>query len=812
LNPETVEFDIQKIGVFNTHVSNLRVGKGLSIDSVNMRYGIDGLSSFQLKTVSISGLRVHADLDADNRMKIDGLNLREASGEPSGGPDLSFLPYLPGKILLENSTLELNTVKGKFVIPFTIMASLTPEDGKINLQARCYPFGEKIEVRMTYDLRSGLEFLKTEAASFDLSHLNPLLLKISDDIKLTGPVNFSLETTSPLKKWQLSLSRFGILTPFEATLMDFSTQVFIHDSAIRLVGTGGMSASMLPAFPIEYGLTLDRKKRTHYVLSLNTPKLKSYEINHPSISAALKNLQLHATLQGSLEKSKGNIIVNMKNGRIDRQTEKISFDQTEIRSNIESDLTQTGRGFHSTLNLIARKLHIASDQVTARFPSVCVAGEFGLKNKGQKSQPGAGNTPFARLTFKASNGSVSSAEFKTTASGIDVEMPIQYPYTGKTKYGTYTIPKISYDNQYYFRTSGRLIQTGVEKIKITGGVKFQTLPGLFTQFTSRIGFKKGLEASLDFKTNPVRLNAADIEKFFPGQVTGADIDVKIFARGNARYLHHQLKTSMHLDITDSRLLIPDMKFAATGISAALDLNDLVVPESIPGQVLAIESVEMNKIKISDVKIRYSIEDARTLLIENILFKWCNGLVSSESIRIPQETNAYALTLYCDRLELAQLLKQTGTFHANGTGTLNGRIPIFYEDGNISFDNGFLFSTPGSGGKVIVANTDKITAGIPMDSPQFSQLDLAREALKDFDYKWAKLNFNTFEDTLYVNMELDGKPSRTLPFEYKKELGRFVRVDASSPGSNFQGIKLDVNLNLPFNEVMKFGNKLKSILD
>ena len=88
----------------------------------------------------------------------------------------------------------------------------------------------------------------------------------------------------------------------------------------------------------------------------------------------------------------------------------------------------------------------------------------------------------------------------------------------------------------------------------------------------------------------------------------------------------------------------------------------------------------------------------------------------------------------------------------------------------------------------------------------------QEALKDFNYKWAKLKFHTQEDTLFVDMELDGKPSKILPFEYSKESGGFIRVDASSPGSHFQGIKLDVNLKLPFNEVIKSGNKLKSIFN
>jgi hypothetical protein len=114
--------------------------------------------------------------------------------------------------------------------------------------------------------------------------------------------------------------------------------------------------------------------------------------------------------------------------------------------------------------------------------------------------------------------------------------------------------------------------------------------------------------------------------------------------------------------------------------------------------------------------------------------------------------------------------------------------------------------------VVIKDTQTLTAGIPMDTPEFVQLDLAREALKDFDYQWAKLELNTFEDTLDLKLELDGKPAKLLPFEYQQEVGSFVRVDATSPGSRFQGIKLNVNLKLPFNQVLKFGNKLNDIFN
>lgn len=113
---------------------------------------------------------------------------------------------------------------------------------------------------------------------------------------------------------------------------------------------------------------------------------------------------------------------------------------------------------------------------------------------------------------------------------------------------------------------------------------------------------------------------------------------------------------------------------------------------------------------------------------------------------------------------------------------------------------------------MIRNPEKLMAGIPMDSPGFNQLDLAGEALKDFEYTWAKLTFTTQGDTLTANMELDGKPGRILPFVYEKDINSFVRVDAKSPGSRFQGIKLDVNLTFPFNQVVTFGNKIRKLLN
>ncbi|MBU0464243.1 MAG: YdbH domain-containing protein [Proteobacteria bacterium] len=572
---------------------------------------------------------------------------------------------------------------------------------------------------------------------------------------MKGQVDFNLETDSPKKKWKINLSRAGLAHPFEASLKDFSSTLSIDNQRINASGTFSLSHSYLPVTQMEYTGTMDFNNDYYFDLILHNRKTEPYQIVYESIAGTLKNLQLNARFFGTPSKANGQITIDVGQGRIQYQKDSLIFSDAKIKSDIAADFTDGGKGVSSKITSTAKHIMLKSELVESTFPAVNLSGSFLLDKN---------NTPSANMLLKASKGEITSPEFKTKASGLNIEVPIHYPNIDKKVYGKYSILKISYNNQYNFSTAGTILQTDLKEFQVSGGVSLLTLPDLKTQFKSIVGFEKGLYAS------------------------------------------------MRLNINDGTIHMPDTNFTATGINTMVELNDLLALESVPGQVLTIDSIEVNKVKIENAKIRFTIEDGKSLLVENIRFKWCNGLVSTESIRFPQENNAYFLTLYCDRLEMTQLLKQMGAFNAEGSGTLNGRIPVIYSDGNISFDNGFLFSTPGSGGKVVIANSDRIIAGIPMDNPQFAQLDLAQEALKDFDYHWAKIVFNTFEDTLDVKMELNGKPSKVLPFEYRKEFGGFVRVDASSPGSQFEGIKLDVNLKLPFNDVMKFGNKIKSILN
>jgi hypothetical protein len=144
----------------------------------------------------------------------------------------------------------------------------------------------------------------------------------------------------------------------------------------------------------------------------------------------------------------------------------------------------------------------------------------------------------------------------------------------------------------------------------------------------------------------------------------------------------------------------------------------------------------------------------------------------------------------------------------GGGAISGLIPVALADGLVTFNNAFLYSTPGERSVIRVQGSEVLTAGIPPGTPQYNQMELARHALKDYDYEWAKITMNTVADDLLVQLQFDGKPAEPLPFVYTPETGGFVKTAPGKPGSVFQGIRLDVNVTLPLNRMLRYRELFK----
>ena len=829
INSEDIEFKIKNLGFSNTNISNIRLFESISIDSINIDYNLQNLlSSFTgensesnsksgdkiyIEQVTISGLNIHAVIDENRQIKIDGLDFPATSKNQSKKDGLPFLPYLPKKTVIENSKIIIQLLKGKldneFIIPFDTISLINIHEKMIDAKIKLYPFGETINGHITYDIDKGVKAVQIQGNAFDIGHLNQVISKQTDKFLLKGLLDFNIESSSPGKQWIINISNIALIQPAEAAIKDIKANLRIDGKKIDVKGYMNISAPLLPETVLKYGMSVDLQKNSSFVLNFETKEADDFKFKYKSNIFAVKKPVLTAHFKGVPEKSKGNILINLKNLNAQNKKDNIACDDLKIISNIVINLNEnssqtTSNQIRSNFTMKTDNINFHSDLIDSFFPAADISGAFLWDSK---------HSPSFNMVLKTCEGKVTVPKFKIKISDIDIKIPVSYPNPDIQLNGEYSVASILYDNKYDFSTKGEIVQINSDQFNVNGNLEFKLFPDVKTQFTSSAKLdKKSLKASAEFKTNSFQLNESEIKKLRLQDIPNAQFDVTAFIKGRAEYADHNLKSSMQLDINRGKVFMPDNNLTMDGINTNIKFNDLLSLNSVPGQVLTIDTIAMNKINLSDTKVRFSMEQGKSLLVENIKFKWCNGLVSTEAIRFPQKNGNYAMSLYCDRLELTQLLKQMGVFDAEGTGTLNGRIPVVYSNGNISFDNGFLFSTPGSGGNVKIDNADKITSGIPMDTPQFSQLDLAQEALKDFNYKWAKLKFHTKKDTLFVNMELDGEPSNMLPFEYSKEFGGFIRVDASSPGSHFQGIKLDVNLKLPFNDVLKSGSKLKSIFN
>ncbi len=58
------------------------------------------------------------------------------------------------------------------------------------------------------------------------------------------------------------------------------------------------------------------------------------------------------------------------------------------------------------------------------------------------------------------------------------------------------------------------------------------------------------------------------------------------------------------------------------------------------------------------------------------------------------------------------------------------------------------------------------------------------------------------------MQLNGRPAEPLPFKYDSQRGGFIRVNGEK--AIFQGIKLNVNTNIPLNQMLKLNNNVKKL--
>lgn len=793
---------IAHLGLTETSAGPLHFGPGpepaLSVERINLIYSPASITKGELDQVILSGVSIKAVINKDGLI-LPILDLKNKPSQensdnkpkpsPPGLSTPSQLPVPPfTRLTIKQSVLLIQADNREFRIPFTctIKRSTAPESAATLLDGTLLlnPRGTQVTLNFTLPL-NGKEpaHLKLEGNNINLLDFadiwsripglnvkGQITLNAEANLNLTPPGLKDLQARIEWKQGQLAFNNFHIGSSQSAAGTNSTTILTVNkeEAAVPWQLQINRLALMAPFSPTITNLKCTIKDepdkielQSHWITRLaGYDKASGLTFKQPFT----KKWQLTAEIdqQGGYQAELSSP-ADGKRWQLGNDRLSISGRSPAIKVNAhaqDSDLKKINWLIslnQTVINNAGSRLH---------FPEIKAEGQTEVNSSKQSFV----NTP------------VSATKASFTCRKIILN---------KTDLGRFNATLKQKGEKFNFKglyaseliKELKLIVKGDCEIKQTGG--FQA------------------EASLtvpDCKSKrPIILR-----NFLPA-AGKSTIDGTFSAAGKIAYgrdNQNQLSGDLTLKLNHARLKNPDKNLECSGINCRIKFPNFPSLYSSPNQKLTFTHLQVGNIISPGGSLSFQVERDQTLLLEKGRIGWCGGNIETQALRISPDTNHYQSTLYCDRLLLTELLKQLGQIEAQGEGSVNGRIPISWVDGKISFNDGFLYSTPNQPGNIKIKGGAALTAGVPADSPEFAQLDLASEALKDYQYKCAKLKLNSQADELFLNLKLDGKPNLPLPFIYKKELGSFIRI-STGPGSHFQGISLDINLRLPLNHILQY---------
>ncbi len=387
--------------------------------------------------------------------------------------------------------------------------------------------------------------------------------------------------------------------------------------------------------------------------------------------------------------------------------------------------------------------------------------------------------------------------------------PFSWPYSIKTKKGKVACDAILWQDKTIGRFNGQIGQQE-KNVTMTGGFQADFLKGL--KATTKLSADFANEAAkiaLTVDLPLTRLKNFSPKNLFPA-AEGIVVSGQLGGSANVTFENNELTGKGQIAVKDGAVELAKQKTAITGIETEINFPNLPLLRSAPNQKLSFSRANLADLQVDGGMLNFGIESPESFFLEKATFNWADGTISTYAMRFSEQHLQPEMVFYCSKLKLAAILAQAGIKNVEGEGTVNGRIPIFFTDKTITFEQSFLYSTPGEGGVIRIGGGDFLTQAIPLTNPQFGQLDFAQEALRNFSYNWAKLHLFSENETLVMQLNLDGKPASPVPFSYDSRTGGFRRLagkDGRTAGISHP-IVLDVNFRFPLNTFLGYDKSIK----
>lgn len=862
---ESFSCKVRRLGLYGADLENIRLGSpskpGIVIETLKIDFSPFDIFYKTVKEIRLNGLTIYGEY-INGVFSIPGflpLDKRKNDSDKKNQITDSTRNFIVQRIVLSKADLVLAMADRSYRVPFHI--EITPLDSDMSrllCRALVYPFGQTVELDVKIDLAANSSDIRIASKSFRLDSitavsdrveelklsgkadvtvfarigLSPLaLVSVSADAVVLNPdISYGGIRTTPCQKngdpqsvpiklsigrqqetpWKIRLTDLRLSSPLPILLTDFSGEMDIHENTIS--GSGNILVILEPFSGKDNLITLKSPFNLACDVSFNIPENGSWSFD-------LKNKNIHekkSTMAGGNVKI-GDFVIASGQPRF----------QIAVKGN--------GGGVVGDFNLSVNGLSTFSGPVSGKIENISAGGTIVL-NPGEKPvfdltwkstntqirmEDAEMNLPKLSFMGKFENPGAPDMRFSGTAAisranavfpasqvhlkGISVNLPVSWPRQMNGKSGNFAIRQIRFSDMDLGPVSGKLRQTGFA-FDIQGTHQSHVIPDFTVAFSGRSEFSDSdnrVSFNMDYESLPYVTPAPfDLGRLTPS-AKGFTIDGGFGLAGSVSYTDRNFNVSLNADIQDATLENPDADLSVKNIRSQLFFPSLLEFKSAPKQRIEFASATVGGISIKKGFIEYQMESKDSLLIETAGFNWCNGHVDTHALRITGDKSDYNLVLYCDRLNLAMLLEQFGAAEAEGKGTVNGRIPLRYTDGRLIFKDGFLYSTPGQGGRIRVRNTEKLLAGIATGTPENVQMDLAREVLKSYDYNWATLGLATEGNDLVMRLSFNGKPTDPLPFVYEKDIGRFVKLEAGKKGSVFQGVNMDINFRLPLDTLLRY---------
>ena len=831
-------------------------GKGFSIKAIQITYSPWSLFQKSIDTLDLIGCSIDTAI-SDDGICIGGICIptakKENESDVGGQTDFdTFLPVRINRITVRDGRLNLMWSQHEMVIPFDInLLTSGLNQGKLEGDVALSPRDNLITADLTFDSHANQAGLKLKASGLVLDRFSDLWRSLPE-IRIRATADIEAQISAQLnppavKKTELAvhLTDFSFLGngigfgPMTDPATGANQPVSVHLTGIGdqewqlICGSVVLqqpSIVQIPAIRADISLDPTNPSMEARLETRLTAQTLAGQWHVTSDRPMTVKWQLHATRKGQdridyrlVGDAEGALPFSLKRAPVEIRGNGFHINATGWARPQEVDAKIMARTGPVQVQAAPTDLRIpeiilladthwfkdaqATDKMTVKgdisLPKPVVThgtlfGGAAAARISARIETASKTEPKVTGVFYLRDGYIKESEQKLTVSEIGIKMPFGLPATASHPKGTLQANVLRWHTYEKGSISGDLMQTDA-RLDFNAAYTSQLRPGLRMDVNGSIDQAGGRMAFTIPAYQPEK--KIDLGQFIPsaagfifqGSLTGAG-DLMIDQGG--------LKGSAKINVDGAALSKKDDALSIEGISVSLTMPHLPDLRSAPRQPLSASHVQLGEISTHDFKAYFQLEPPGTFFIEKADVQWCNGSMHTQSIRLGPDNPDIELTLFANQLNLAQVLEQLGVTEGEGEGAVNGRIPLRVHKGVPVFDNGFLYSTPGQGGTIHLRDTQSLLQGMPKQAPQFIQLDIATEALKDYTYNWARLSLNSEKDILKVGLKLSGKPNQLLPFTYDKETEQFQRIEGE-PIADFQEIGFDLNFSSSLSQILQY---------